>query len=224
MAMIPDQDKEFLRNKFNDELQSPVTLIVLTKLGHDLEMQGVKCEYCAETEELVSEVAELSDKIKVESREYSQDDQMVSGMKIDKIPAIVVMSGADTGVRYYGIPGGFEFSSLIEDIVDVSRNSTDLSQDAKEKARGIVQDVHIQVFVTPTCPYCPSVVRMAHQMAIENPQHVTADAIEAAEFPDLVNKYGIEAVPTVVINDKVQFEGALPEAEFADRVMHAIAA
>ena len=224
MGIIPDQDRSFLKSRFDEELQNPVTIIAFTKKAEGLEEPGLECEFCDETEQLVAEVAELSDKIEVKLREYSPDDRMVKDLGIDKLPALVLTSDTAKGVRYYGIPGGFEFSSLVEDLVDVSRNSTDLSQEAKDVIRGIDRDVHIQVFVTPTCPYCPSAVRIAHQMAIENPEHVRADAIEAAEFPHLISKYDISAVPTVVINDKVQFQGALPEEDFAEHVLKALAA
>jgi len=224
MAMIPDQDREFLKLRFDEELQNPVTIIAFTKKAEGLELPGLECEFCTETEQLVSELAELCDKITVEPHEYLPDDQLVRELGIDKLPALVLMSQSGRGITYYGIPGGFQFASLVEDIVDLSRNATDLPQDVKERIRDVDRDVHIQVFVTPTCPYCPSAVRTAHQMAIENPEHIKADAIEASEFPHLVSRYDISAVPTVVINEKVQFEGVLPEKDFAERVAHALAA
>lgn len=223
MAMISDQDKDLLRGVFNSELQNPVRILAFTKRSEKSSEPGMECEFCNETEELMMELTSLSDKISVEFREYSPNDEMVQQLGIDKLPALILTSGDGKGVRYFGIPGGFEFSSLIADIVDVSRNTTDMTQDAREKVRNIDKDVHIQVFVTPTCPYCPSTVRLAHQMAIENPGHIQADAVEAAEFPHLVEKYGIDAVPTVVINDTIQFEGAPPEGDFADQVVKAAA-
>ncbi|MHB0912324.1 MAG: protein disulfide oxidoreductase [Armatimonadota bacterium] len=218
MAIIPEQDREFLKQKFRDEMDGEVTILTYTKRPEGESSEGFECEFCAETEELMNEVAGLSDKINVEVREYSPD------VDIDKLPAIVIAKDGTSGVRYFGIPGGFEFSSFVEDLVDVSRNSTDLSDQTKKKVRSIDKAVHIQVFVTPTCPYCPSAVRIAHQMAVENPGHIKADAVEAAEFPYLVERYGIDAVPTVVINDKVQFEGALPDEDFADQVNQALGA
>lgn len=223
MAMIPDQDREFLRVRFLEELVDPVMLTLFTKQPGAMEEPGLECEFCRETEQLLVELSELSTKINIDIREYSPDDEMVKELGIDKLPAIILSSGDVRGVRYYGIPGGFEFSSLVADISDLSRNQTSLSQEVKDKIRSIDEDIHIQVFVTPTCPYCPSVVRMAHQMAIEHPERITADAIEASEFPYLVDKYGIGAVPTVVINEDVRFEGALPDGDFADRVVRAAA-
>ena len=223
MGMIPDQDKELLRSSFTEDMVNPVRIIAFTKNAWSPDHQVLECEFCQETEQLLSELADLSNKISVDLREYSPGDSMVEELGIDKIPAIVLASDSLTGVRYYGIPGGFEFSSLVEDLVDVSRGETDLSIEAKSKIRAIDKNIHIQVFVTPTCPYCPSAVRVAHQMAIENPTRITADAIEASEFPDMVKKYDISAVPTIVINDELQFEGILSDEDFADHIVKAAA-
>lgn len=223
MAMLTDEDREFLRSRFRDELQDEVTILAYTRKAQGLDQPGLQCEFCKETEELMNEVRELSDKIKMEVREYSPDDEMVKTMGIDKIPALVLSRGPDMskGIRYFGIPGGFEFSSFVDDIMDISRNSTDLDPKTKNKVRGVNRDIHIQVFFTPTCPYCPAAVRTAHQMAMENPQHIRADAVEAAEFPDLISQYDITAVPTVVINNDIQFQGVLSEDEFADHIIAA---
>jgi glutaredoxin-like protein len=223
MGIIPDQDREYLINKFHDEMRDTVTIITFTRHCEEKSEPCPECGFCDEVEGLMLELAELSDKIKVEFHDYTPESEYVKDLGIDKLPAMVIESSDKRGVRYFGMPGGFEFSSLVADIVDVSRNSTDISPKSKEKVKALDKDVHIQVFVTPTCPYCPAMVRVAHQMAIENPEHVKADAIEASEFPHLADKYKIDAVPTVVINDKVQFEGALPEEAFAEQVIRAVA-
>ena len=102
----------------------------------------------------------------------------------------------------------------------VSRGASGLSQRSIEKIKEIDVPVHIQVFVTPTCPYCPSAVHLAHQLAMEN-DLITADMIEAIEFPDLAEKYMVMGVPKVVMNDVYYFEGALPERHYVDKVVEA---
>jgi hypothetical protein len=52
---------------------------------------------------------------------------------------------------------------------------------------------------------------------------VRATAIEATEFPELSRAYRVQAVPKIVINDRVQFEGALPEPQFLEAVLRAVA-
>ena len=108
----------------------------------------------------------------------------------------------------------------MEAIADVSQGATGLSAETKEKLKTIDTDIHIQVFVTPTCPYCPGAVRMGHMMALEN-DHIRADMVEAQEFMSLSRKYGVMGVPRVVINEDTVFEGAVPEENYLSYVMQA---
>ena len=64
-------------------------------------------------------------------------------------------------------------------------------------------------------------MRLAQHMAVAS-DRVTATAIEANEFPDLSQAYGVSGVPKIVINDRVEFMGALPEAHFLDAVLQAV--
>jgi hypothetical protein len=48
-------------------------------------------------------------------------------------------------------------------------------------------------------------------MAMLNPL-IRADVIEVNEFPELGERYAVQSVPKTVINDRIQFVGALSEA------------
>jgi alkyl hydroperoxide reductase subunit AhpF len=65
-------------------------------------------------------------------------------------------------------------------------------------------------------------VRLAQHMAVAS-EKVRATAIEANEFPELSRAYRVMAVPKIVINDRVEFEGALPEPQFLAAVLEAAA-
>ncbi len=95
-----------------------------------------------------------------------------------------------------------------------------MSSETKKALEKLEKPLHIQVFVTPTCPYCPKAVRMAHQMAIESDK-IRGDMIEATEFPHLSNHYNVSAVPKIIINDVVDFEGALHEPVYLEKVLEA---
>ena len=112
--------------------------------------QALECQFCAETRQLVEEVATLSDKIELEVHNFAIDKEKVEEYGVDKIPAIAILGEKDYGVRYYGIPSGYEFSSLIEDIIDVSKREVELLPVTKEVLAGITEPLHFQVFVTPT--------------------------------------------------------------------------
>ena len=107
------------------------------------------------------------------------------------------------------------------DVVDVSKGRTDLSAEARAAVRAIDAPVHIQVFVTPSCPYCPRAARLAHHLAMENPL-ILADVIEANEFYELSERYGVRSVPKTVINDRVEFVGSLPEGKVLEALKEAV--
>ncbi len=211
MALLKDEVRNEVRERFK-KLTGQVRLVNFT--------QKIECHYCEETRRLTEEIASLSPKISFQVFNFALDKEKSQQYKIDKIPAIVVEAGKDYGIRFFGIPGGYEFNSFISAIYDVSRKATDLSVELKDKISKIDNPVHIQVFVTLTCPYCPSAVQMAHKLALES-EYITSDMVESAEFPHLVNKYGVMGVPKVVINEEFGFEGALPEVSFVEEVVKA---
>jgi small redox-active disulfide protein 1 len=92
---------------------------------------------------------------------------------------------------------------------------------SKGKLKQLTRSIHIQVFVTPTCPYCPIAVQIAHKAAVES-DLVRADMIEIQEFPHIAVKYNVMGVPKVVINENVQFSGALPEDKFIQKILEAV--
>ena len=62
---------------------------------------------------------------------------------------------------------------------------------------------------------------LSHRMAMESDK-ITAEAIEATEFPDLAQQYHVMAVPRTVVNDKGFIEGAMPEAMFVRRIIESV--
>jgi len=213
MGLISEGNRQRVKKLFDEGLLSPVKVVHFT--------QDFECDYCKDTRMLLEELVDLSSgRIGLEVYELVKDTVKAKEYSVENIPATIILNRGD-GVRYYGIPSGYEFSSLLEDLVDASKGTTRLADSTKQKLKVIDKPVHIKVFVTPTCPYCPRAVRLAHQFALENP-HIRGDMIESIEFPQLAIKYEVMAVPKVVINDTIMFEGALPEAQFLDRVMSAV--
>ncbi|MCJ7463270.1 MAG: thioredoxin family protein, partial [Thermoplasmata archaeon] len=186
MALIPQKERDILTKQFSEKLVDEVRLVVFS--------QEVPCLFCKETELVATELAEISPKIKVEKYDFVKDMMKAKEFRIDKIPAIAVIGKKDYGVRFYGIPSGYEFNSLVGAILDVSRAESGLSQKTKDVLKLIDNSVHIQVFVTPTCPLCPAAVRLAHRLAIESDM-IWADMVESTEFVPLAQKYSVTGVP-----------------------------
>lgn len=180
------------------------------------------CDYCSTIEQLLSELTEVTDMVVFEK--YDADSEKAKEYSIEISPAIVLLTpdGVDKGVRFYGIPSGHEFGTLLQDIISFSKGAKpNLSPESIERLKTIEKPIDIKVFVTPTCPYCPRAVITAHNIAMAN-ENVVASMIEANEFPDLSMKFGVSSVPQIVINDEVIFVGAYPEKQFIDEVFKAV--
>jgi len=196
-------------------LAGPVRLVMFT--------QEFECDYCSETRQLVEEIAELSDQLTTEIYDFGTDKKKAEELDVDKIPAIAVIGAEDYGVRLYGIPSGYEFASLLHAIQMVAAGKPDLSDETLAALAELSEPVHIQVFVTPTCPYCAGSVVLGHQMAVASPM-VRADMVEATEFPQLAIKYQVMGVPRTVINETAHIEGAAPEGMVLAKLQEALEA
>ncbi len=210
MAYIQEEDRKYLEEQFA-RLNRDVTLRLFVR------KEG--CSTCQVEQELLTELAGISGRLKLSVHDLDAEPELGQRMKVDKVPALAVEGEKDYGIRFYGIPSGYEFASLIEDILDVGTGEVDLPDGVRQGLEKIDRDVHIQVFVTPTCPYCPAAVRAAHKFAFLSDK-VRADMVMASEFPILADHYQVMAVPKVVINETTSFEGALPEELFLDKILH----
>jgi glutaredoxin-like protein len=214
--MIGEKDRKTVQDRLA-RLARPVKAVVFT--------QEMECQFCSETRELMQELAGLSDKVKVEVRDFLGDAAEAGRLGVDKIPAIVLLGEGDKdyGVRFYGIPAGYEFVSLLESLEMVSKGDSGLSAATRQKLKSLEKPLDLQVFVTPTCPYCPRAVVLAFKLAMESPR-ITASMVEATEFPHLANKYQVSGVPHTVIGDSAQpMIGAYPEGPAVDLILNAVA-
>jgi len=183
--------------------------------------QELECQFCHQTRQLVTELAGLNDKILAEVHDFVADADLAKRYGVDKVPAIVVLGQKDYGVRLYGLPYGYEFQTLMSALTAVSQGKTGLSEETKAKLHMITTPVHIQVFVTLTCPHCPVAASTAHKFAVEN-DLIRADVVDVNEFPFMALKYGVMGVPKTVINEKIEFVGAFPEDLFFEHVLLAV--
>ena len=182
-----------------------------------------RCLTCAQTKEILELLSELApeEMLVVETFDREENPPEIEKYKIERYPTIILHGDVKHNVVFTGIPSGYEFGSLVEDILDISARKVTLKPENLEKIKKIDKPMKIQVFVTPTCPYCPAAVRMAHKLAMANP-NIYGEAVEATEFPALSQKYYVMGVPKTVINEgAVQFEGAFPEDDFVEKVLEA---
>jgi glutaredoxin-like protein len=190
-------------------LANPVRLVVFT--------QESDCQFCKDAVGLAQELGGLSDRLSVEVHDLQKDTAKAAEHHVDKVPAFVVAGDKDYGIRYYGVPAGYEFSTLLNLVELVGSRESGLKPESKSKLGSLTSTVDIQMFVTLTCPVCPVAAATAARFALES-EHVSLSIIDASEFPQLAGLYDVMAVPKTVVNRGHSFEGAVPEERFVDEI------
>lgn len=213
MPLLDQKTAEQVRKELTG-LTRPVRLVVFT--------QDFECTYCKENRQLAEEIAELSELVEIEVYDFVADKDKAEELNIDKIPATAVIGSEDYGIRFYGIPAGYEFTSLLQAIKTLGTGELPFEEELIGFLKSIDRPVHLQVFVTPTCPYCPQSVVLAHQMAMASPM-VRADMVETTEFPHLSQRYQVMGVPRTVINETEYVEGAAPADMILDKIKSLLA-
>jgi glutaredoxin-like protein len=220
MALISPKQAEQVRQRLQAGLAGDVTVKLFVKTVGGLSIPGGDCETCEATRQLLEEVAALDTRIHLEVHSTAGEPEVARTLGIEHLPAVLISRNGESNLRYYGIPSGFEFAAFLDDLVAVSRGDSGLSAQTRAALAGLQKDVHLKVFVTPTCPYCPKAARLAHAFAQESPR-IRADVYEAMEFPELAARYHVYGVPKVVVNETGGFEGAQPEAAFLAEILNA---
>jgi glutaredoxin-like protein len=179
------------------------------------------CLYCNDVKDMVDQLAELSDKITIVEHKGSLDNDDAKEMGVELYPALVLHGKEKYNVKFYGIPAGHEFGALVGSIVDVSTGTAPLPPDVIEDIVSIDKPINIKVFVTPQCPYCPNMTRLAHQASILNP-NISSEMIESLEFQELTAKYEVFGVPKTIINETITIDGLSPIEMFVEKLFEAI--
>jgi glutaredoxin-like protein len=141
MPIIQERDRIEIQKRL-EAMEKPVKIVYFA--------QEFECYFCRETRELMEEFAALSDQISLEVYDFVKDKDVADKYNVDKIPAAVLEGDQDYGIRFFGIPAGYEFSSLLEDVLMVSRGDSGLEESSRQKLAQLSKPLHLQVFVTPT--------------------------------------------------------------------------
>ena len=141
MPFLQARDEAAVKKEF-ERIAGPVKLTVFaTELGGEQNTQTVA---------LIREVAALSDQLSVTVLNPHIDREQAEAYGVTESPVVVVEGAQDYGIRFLGIPAGYEFSNLIDSIIAVSAGQTGLSDETKTTLAGLTEDVTIKVFATPT--------------------------------------------------------------------------
>ena len=143
MALLSPQDEATLKDHLS-VITIPVQLVLFTQAIGGSESGDI-------TKQVLGEIASLNDKITIVEKNFVLDTEDKSKYKIDKEPAIVILSDdIDTRMRMYGAPTGYEFVGLVEAIIIAGTGKIDLDPETMTWIQAVDKPTHIQVFSTPT--------------------------------------------------------------------------
>jgi len=208
--LIPDDVKQTLKQTFLETLKDDVIIEVFTE-------KGKNDPFNDSTVDLVKALAPLSDKLKVSF--HSIGDEQSVKRKVTRSPSVLIAPDKYR-LRYTGAPMGEEGRSFLTSILMASTGKSILTEASIRKIIGQLHEKRdIQVFVSPTCPYCPQQVLSAISAAIVKPDLVSAEVVEIYENRDLAESLGSLAVPQTFMNNTFTGAGLQPEPLFLETLM-----
>ena len=205
--ILPEETKKVLKDTFKDLIEKVVLEVFIKDDKDD--------QFSLFAAELIKGIAKLTDKI--EARFYRPGDETTKKKGITRFPTILINSDKYK-ISYIGSPLGEEGRTLIMAIMLASTNGTILSDAALQRLYELKEPRHIQVFVSPTCPYCPQQALTAISAAIAKPDLITTEIIEMYENRDYIDRYHIVTVPFTVINDIPIGTGVKPSEIFVEEI------
>lgn len=142
MALLDDDVRAQLRQEF-ERLVNPVRLAVFS--------QALADPGSEEVAHLIEELAALDPRLTAESYNFVLDREKAAELGIARTPGVAVLGAdKDYGIRFYGMPGGYEFGTLIDAVLAVSSGASDVSPETGAALDALERPVHVQVFSTPT--------------------------------------------------------------------------
>lgn len=210
MKVLDDEARKYLGERFK-EMRRKVTIHLFVREGENQDYDELLTNF-------VSELCEITDKI--EARMHGIGDEDSTKWGVIRYPT-VLLDPDRYDIRYTGAPVGEEGTAFIQTLIDVSRDDPQVSDDLMEMLMSLEKDVHIEVIVTPTCPYCPYAVLLANRIAIAAPKRVSAECIDATQNMDIAEKYDVVAVPHQMINGAIPLIGVQSEEALVQAILKA---
>ena len=161
--------------------------------------------------QIVRAFRELTTKITL--KEYYLDNEMAAKWAVDSSPTLL-LDPERYNIRWLGAPMGEEARSFLEAMTLLGTGKSGMSDQSRAVIQRIDTPRHVQVFTSPTCPYCPQQVVNALRAAIERPDLISLDIVDIQCRPDLADQYGAHSVPQAFANDVLIGQGAQQEEVF----------
>jgi thioredoxin reductase (NADPH) len=206
--LIPKDSREQLKEQFK-LLKEKVILEIFSKKGENEPYNELAIRFA-------TDLSRLADKI--ELRQNKIGDARAKKYDVTRSPTVLI-NPEQYHIRYSGAPAGEEGVSFLQAIMLVSLRESGLSKTSKEMLSRLKDKRHVQVYITPDCPYCPGQVINAFKAAIERPHLISSECVDSTQNLDLAKKYNVGSVPQTVINEKTISLGFEPEERFISELI-----
>ena len=206
LGLFEELTKRYSVAQLKGDLVDPVTVLLLKRSISRILMPGQELISGAnemhDAEQIVRKLAALNSTVVADIRNAQEEPALAKSLDVEELPMLSVSAQGEHRVRFIGAPTGNLFEGLLHAIRRASTGEDEMPADALRDLGRVKGDVHLRVFVTPTCPACRPVIAAAHRMALASPR-IRADVIDATGFLDLAERFEIHSVPTTVLNDRL---------------------
>lgn len=217
--MISSRDQAALRQRFQQDLASRVRLDFFSLRKTSIYVPGRdECVYCDEERAMLGEIAALSSRIALTEHDFDSERQVAASFGVEHVPAVVIRGVTNRAIRFLGLPGGVQFTPFVETIINASRGEVPLEQDAARQLKRLKSGLRLRLMVTPPCQFSSKQIGVVTKLALAS-KRITLDIIEVTQFPDLIHRYDLVAVPSLVIEDKAVIPGTIDEAPLLDLLL-----
>jgi glutaredoxin-like protein len=217
--MIPLKDQETLKQRFTRDLASMVRIDYFAQKPSPIFIAGRQdCVTCEDVRRLLEELAHLSPRISLTQHDLDAEPEIARSLGVELVPGVVVRGRLNRPLRFFGSPAGRQFPAFIETLILASRTEALLKPETIKALTRLKTDVAIRVLVTPACPFSPAVALTAVRFALHSVR-VKAEVVAVTEFPTLVQRYAVPAVPLTIFNERFAVPGGLDEASLARNIL-----
>ena len=140
-SLLREKDREFVSSTLGT-MNGEARIVLVTSQR--------ECEFCELTEGFLEDIAALAPGVAVQVFDLEKNGPGAEELGIERAPGIAILGEKDYGVRYYGLPTGFEFITFIETIRAVAEGNPGLPPEFLTALASLEKPVTLTVFSTKT--------------------------------------------------------------------------
>lgn len=218
--MIPVPELNRIRARLQSDLKNRVRIDFFTLKQAEIAVPGRECAHCDDIQAMLEDLAAVSPRIGLTVHDIEASIETAQKLGVDKIPGIVIRGQTNRPLRFFGSPSGKQFTVFIETLIVASTGAIQLEPETARSLRKLRNDVTVQVLVTPTCAFSPVMAFNAFRFGLQTVR-VKVDVVDVTQFPALLQRIGVPAVPLTIVNDAYATPGVLSEADMAQAILQA---